>query len=948
MSEILYKICGNKFSNEGFKTIAGSSEIRIEDCEPQVNGLYYYAFRHETAQEVYIMRRYDVKSCDASRDGRMAVAIAIPYGWQLAGGKSPYDLLTELWATYRDRYMEWGEISKIWKFRADEEDESLFKQLLAEYPLRRFNGRQPMPMRGADCGWQKLNREEDIQDIMRDTRHKDLGLENYSEVVLTVDGNDYRPMVGIRGAYQPQYQVYCNDKSAAVLSSSQGLIVVKPEYDKTCECADDVPITYDEIERARRACPDNDIYEYKSGNATVIVDFVQERIDCKISIKPRQITYQVILGGGSMREIEEQDNVRFLIQDFDIIVGAQLVSVDEECKFTLVGRSISEAISVKLRSGDDRYEVTSDVVSGNNVRYINIYVTRKAVVVTFAGATDRYNRVDGNSGDVAPHVPNRRYAITFKVDCRTQDKEDGVEVRFECKGHVLKGTTQPGFGVGKIQITDESFIRAIEGGACIYVTVSGESYKEAKIEKKDFNKNDEAKVTIDRRKSVFSNQYLLISLFAVAIIGIGIFAYNIFSTDDAPQHNPDTTVALNDNSDDMPTFEDFKKIVDEGIISNIINFVQNDVWKYLSTNTSGLTNLSTKTLDLTNSSTNTLDLEKLSTFTSDSKNSSTQPSGWTEENVKQMIATYNVVKILDAFNMVELEDGGYVQKGINGENVNAALNSLKPYDGKIENGEYDGKIENGELDTIIKAFLADNVPIIDNIKGKEFYGESIKEWAVFCNTVKNEENAKRKASKTDESKVVEPRKDASKDQTKKAAPKSEYEVEIDGNSYTYTMEDIVKLLKDPETEFSVIFSICNKYKNGEDEEFNKACENTYYRNIYKVSDIIDAYYSCMFETKHDSGAFLDSLNVLSNGYDSENKEKSLWEYEQMLAIQAISYSIKLGEDYITYSKEGIVTRDDMLDFISNEMGDKACKWEKKSLSSLKTKAVDFVREQVGK
>lgn len=907
MSEILYKICGNKFSNEGFKTIAGSSEIRIEDCEPQVNGLYYYAFRHETAQEVYIMRRYDVKSCDASRDGRMAVAIAIPYGWQLAGGKSPYDLLTELWATYRDRYMEWGEISKIWKFRADEEDESLFKQLLAEYPLRKFNGRPPMPMRGTDCGWQKLNREEDIQDVMRDTRHKGLGLENYSEVVLTVDGNDYRPMVGIRGAYQPQYQVYCNDKSVAVLSSSQGLIVVKPEYDKTCECADDVPITYDEIERARRACPDNDIYEYKSGNATVIVDFVQERIDCKISIEPRQITYQVILGGGSMREIEEQDNVRFLIQDFDIIVGAQLVSVDEECKFTLVGRSISEAISVKLRSGDDRYEVTSDVVSGNNVRYINIYVTRKAVVVTSAGATDRYNRVDGNSGDVAPHVPNRRYAITFEVDCSTQDKEDGVEVRFECKGHVLKGTTQPGYGDGKIQITDESFIRAIEGGACIYVTVSGESYKEAKIEKKDFNKNGEAKVTIDRRKSVFSNQYLLISLFAVAIIGIGIFAYNIFSTDDAPQHNPDTTVALNDNSDDMPTFEDFMEIVGKGNISDIIKFVK-------------------ESLGWTNSDTHNLN--------------------WEASEIEKMSAYYEVVEILDAFNMVESENGGYVRKGINGKNAkDTALNSLRAYRKKED------KIEDEALAGIIDAFLAENVPIIDATRDSTFYGESIKEWEKFCTNVKDyyvNVNAKREASKTDESKVVEPRKDTSKDQTKNTAPESEYTVKIGEKSYT--MDKIVELLKDPITPFSVIFSICDKYKNGEDEEFNKACENTYYRNIYKVSDIIDAYYSCMFETQHDSGEFLKSLNGLSKGYKTDKQDESLWEYEQMVAIQAISYSIKLGEDYITYSEEGegIVTLNDMLDFISNEMRDKVCKWEQKSLSSLKTKAVDFVRKQVGK
>lgn len=818
MSEILYKICGNKFSNEGFKTIAGSSEIRIEDCEPQVNGLYYYAFRHETAQEVYIMRRYDVKSCDASRDGRMAVAIAIPYGWQLAGGKSPYDLLTELWVTYRDRYMEWGEISKIWKFRADEEDESLFKQLLAEYPLRKFNGRQPMPMRGTDCGWQKLNREEDIQDVMRDTRHKGLGLENYSEVVLTVDGNDYRPMVGIRGAYQPQYQVYCNDKSAAVLSSSQGLIVVKPEYDKTCECADDVPITYDEIERARRACPDNDIYEYKSGNATVIVDFVQERIDCKIFIEPRQITYQVILGGGSMREIEEQDNVRFLIQDFDIIVGAQLVSVDDECKFTLVGRSISEAISVKLRSGDDRYEVTSDVVSGNNVRYINIYVTRKAVVVTSAGATDGYNRVDGNGGAVAPHVPNRRYAITFNVDCRTQDKEDGVEVRFECKGHVLKGTTQRGYGDGKIQITDESFIRAIEVGACIRVTVSGESYKEAKIEKKDFNKNGEAKVKIDRRKSVFSNQYLLISLFAVAIIGIGIFAYNIFSTDDAPQHNPDTTVALNDNSDDMPTFDYFmEEIVGKGNISDIIKFVE-------------------ESLGWTNSETHSLN--------------------WEDSDIEKMSAYYEVVKILDDFNMVESENGGYVQKGINGENVNKALKSLAQYK----------NIEHEALARIIEAFLAKYVPIIATIKKTNFNGESIKEWEKFCTNVKDSVNAKREASKTDESKVVETPKDASKDQPKKTAPKPEYKVEIGGKSYT--MEDIVKLLKDPKTPFSVIFSICDKYDSSDDEFKTKCGESN-------VTDILNAYKS-LKEVKYDLADFKTWIKDNYGNKDNYAKKIEMW------------------------------------------------------------------------
>lgn len=305
-----------------------------------------------------------------------------------------------------------------------------------------------------------------------------------------------------------------------------------------------------------------------------------------------------------------------------------------------------------------------------------------------------------------------------------------------------------------------------------------------------------------------------------------------------------------------------------------------------------------------------------------------------------MIATYNVVKILDAFKRVESE-GRYVYKGINGKNKKAALNSLDQY----------RKIEDDALAGIIYAFSAKDVPITtDILQDSTFYGESIEEWAVFCNKVKtevttkvkDEENAKRKASKTDESKVVEPRKDASKDQTKKTAPESEYTV----GEESYTMDKIVELLKDPDTTFSVIFSICNKYKNGEDGDFNKACENTDYINSYKVSNIIEAYYSCMFETNLDSGAFLTSLNKLSKGYDTKKQDESLWEYEQMVAIQAISYSITLEDGrYIEYSEEDIVTLDDMLDFISNEM-DPASEWENKSLSSLKTKAADFVRNKL--
>lgn len=350
-SFITYNIIGNKLSSAGYQSIISNGTLAVADRVDVISGglPYYYTFTHSESHSIFIMRRTDVTSYMGSRTGRMAVAVAIPKGWRMANAKSPFDLLNDLWAAYRDRYMEWGEFSRSYQFTNVAEDESIFQAIIANYPLEVFSGVVPVTMRGASAAWLQASPSE-IRDIMRDTRRE--GIEQYSEVLLVENGNCSGPQIDIRGHRRPTYSVFCNGMSMGSLIPN-GSVAINPHFDAKCYSAPSTTITYDEIERFHLLDMSAGLNVYNSNGVHITVDYIKDRIDCKADLVARELRCQVIISPDSEQAgIEQAIQHHFVFSDFTFMVGRQVKVIEPiNNGFVLTAEEICQNISVQWAPG---------------------------------------------------------------------------------------------------------------------------------------------------------------------------------------------------------------------------------------------------------------------------------------------------------------------------------------------------------------------------------------------------------------------------------------------------------------------------------------------------------------------------------------------------------------------------------------------------------------------
>ena len=379
---ISYIIKGNKLSSAGFQPIISTGDdIEVGDRTDVILGAlpYYYTFTHSESHSIFIMRRFDVTSYMGARAGRMAIAVAIPKGWRMANAKSPFDLLNELWAAYRDRYMEWGEFSQTYQFQNVTEDESIFRAIIANYPLEIFSGVTPVTMRGISAAWLQASASE-IRDIMRDTRRD--GVEQYSEVILIESGSCSGPQINIRGHRRPAYSIFCNGMSLGSLMPN-GSVTVAPAFDAKCYTAPSTIITYDEIERFHLLDMGAGLNVYNSNGVQISVDYIKDRIDCKADLVARELRCQVVISPDSEQiSVEQSIQHKFVFSDFNFMVGRQMKVVDSiNNGFVLSGDEICQNLSVqwapscKYQGGHDIVVKSSEYTGSDNRPCRDICIT---------------------------------------------------------------------------------------------------------------------------------------------------------------------------------------------------------------------------------------------------------------------------------------------------------------------------------------------------------------------------------------------------------------------------------------------------------------------------------------------------------------------------------------------------------------------------------------------
>lgn len=134
--QIALRIYGTKERRAGFASLVTAGvlftpdEIKSLDRVPTISENPVYVIRNGADHQIFMIVDRQVKSFDADGPGVLTIAIAIPRGCVLAGNKSPYTLLNEVYATFRSQNMV-PLAEGSFRFQNKPADETVYRQILA-------------------------------------------------------------------------------------------------------------------------------------------------------------------------------------------------------------------------------------------------------------------------------------------------------------------------------------------------------------------------------------------------------------------------------------------------------------------------------------------------------------------------------------------------------------------------------------------------------------------------------------------------------------------------------------------------------------------------------------------------------------------------------------------------------------------------------------------------
>ena len=213
---IALRIAGTKQRQAGFAPLASIGVLAGDEGANMDRVLMLsekpaFLIKHEDDYIFYMLVDRLVKPFDADSTGVLCIALTIGRAVRLADGRSPYDLLMEVYETFRSRYMVPVSDGRD-SFQNMDVDNEVFREILSHYPLEdcempyvRMN---PAMLTGIICVPQPL-----LSDFFRDTQYKEFASFRDIEV-----GTDCVAMVSpgldqIRIPRPVSYRVVVNGRS---------------------------------------------------------------------------------------------------------------------------------------------------------------------------------------------------------------------------------------------------------------------------------------------------------------------------------------------------------------------------------------------------------------------------------------------------------------------------------------------------------------------------------------------------------------------------------------------------------------------------------------------------------------------------------------------------------------------------------------------------------------
>ena len=369
-SQIALRIAGTKQRQAGFAPLVtvgvlAGGEGNNMDQVPLVNDKPGYIIKHAEDYILYLLIDRRVKSFDADAPGVLSIALSLARDVQLAGGRSPYTLLKEVYETFRSTYMTPVGDDRD-SFVNTDIDNEIFREIIQRYPVEKRVGAF-IPMNTSGLSGTLCVPEDKMEAFFRDTQYPEFAA--FKDIHVSNSCQNYPGLEGLEIPRPVSYDIYVN-------GTPTGKKLVRPDDMYQSGLQSTKYVEYTNISFTLSEVLKSPDYTLQIKSASVKLDPATSQIHC--TIPKRDIMYKVVFVCSGSNENDQRavgneiknGKIRVLMDSEDITELKEIKAAEQVGKeFTTYPKSTEKFLfTVKPTIDPTKRELR-----------VKILITRKAV-----------------------------------------------------------------------------------------------------------------------------------------------------------------------------------------------------------------------------------------------------------------------------------------------------------------------------------------------------------------------------------------------------------------------------------------------------------------------------------------------------------------------------------------------------------------------------------------
>ena len=424
INQISLKVCGNPDANGGFQPMVIFNSPSIEIKDNFYTGFdansYFFTIKIEKNQVVYKLIKNNVSSLGASRQGSLVIGIAIPKGYKLDAGISPYTVLIELKNRFLALCMTCKDpATEKYEFNSNRVSPNILDDIASSYSLVPVQAPYRTMSTGAPIAYVTIT-EDKIEQLMKDVHYP--AFVKYSEIVVanSVGSTSYAPISNLPIPRMVEYSIYDDGVlQPIVVSDPKKLLTVKGKGDPKYYENDTLMFTLEELLKGEKV-------------PNVTLDRANEiiNVSSKALVKPITRKINVVF-------VPEESETYFFTRrnEWGLFYGNQQIRLAKDLSFVLTGEEVKILDNIQnfriQQSRKDQYEARVSSVSSNEISISAVKVRRP---VDPTGGT-------GKTGGRIVQTPSiNAYEVLLTLDQAYKRSRCSVQF-FNSEGVLLQSTT---------------------------------------------------------------------------------------------------------------------------------------------------------------------------------------------------------------------------------------------------------------------------------------------------------------------------------------------------------------------------------------------------------------------------------------------------------------------------------------------------------------------------